>query len=147
MTVPFQARHLLMMRAKEEVLALLDGPNAAGALEMLSEEGNCETILTDDGKTVLAIMGAVPESGNTCEVFVFASEDQKRYPLTFARAVKFRLNLLRRQFRVVKALSRDTGALRKWLEWLGFRCSGQAVYRAEFNGSSMLVWEVAGYGC
>lgn len=147
MTVPFRVQHLLMMRTKAEVIALLDHPNAGGALEDLSAQSNCETILTDDGEIVLAIMGAVPESENACEVFVLASEDQKNYPLTFARAVKFRLNLLRRQFRIVKALSRDTAALRKWLGWLGFRCAGQAAYRAEFNGSVMLAWEVAGHGC
>lgn len=131
----FCREHLARMNVKADAKEIAALPGVPERLEGL----NAASILSADGKTVLAVMGAVPTLPGVCEVFVLASEDQMRYPITFAKCVRKELCTLKGKYRRIQAVAKDDDFHARWLGWLGFEREG-VMKKFGTHGEDMVMW-------
>lgn len=131
----FCREHLTQMNVKADAREVAAMPGVPERLEDLG----AASILSNDGKTVLAVMGAVPALPGVCEVFVLASEDQKRHPITFAKAVRKELYILKTKYRRIQAVAKDDAFHARWLGWLGFEREG-VLKKFGTHGEDMVMW-------
>lgn len=143
MIAPFETWHLGAGKFQPAASHLLAKPSVISHLLGLSEVKLCETILTDDFAKVLGVLAAVPMSKDTAEVLIFATEDQKRYPIVFAKCTRASLDTIREHFANIDAIGADLPQTARFLSWLGFVCEGP-VERPEFEGKRMLRWSMRG---
>jgi hypothetical protein len=131
----FRREHLQHMDIKADARDVAETPGVPDRLEELG----AKSILTADGKKVLAVMGVAPVLPGVCEVFVLASEDQARYPVTFAKAVRKELYTIRAKYRRIQAIAKDDSFHARWLGWLGFEREG-VLKKFGRNGEDMVMW-------
>lgn len=132
--VPFTPEHLARMDIKDDAKAIASHEGMVPALEKFGS-----TLLTDDGKDVLAIIGAVPTVPGVCEVFVVASNLQALHPHSFARPVKRLVLKLRKEYRRIQAVSLPDDFHARWLSWLGFVAEG-VLHKYGMKGEDMVMW-------
>ncbi len=123
------------MNVKADAREIADMAGVPERLEAL----NAASILSADGKTVLAVMGAVPALPGVCEVFVLASEDQQKHPITFAKCVRKELYTLKHKYRRIQAVAKDDDFHSRWLLWLGFEREG-VLKKFGIHGEDMVMW-------
>jgi len=132
----FSREHLTLMNVKAGDARTV--ANMAGVAERLEELG-AASILSADGTLVLGVMGAAPTIPGVCEVFVLASEDQQRHPITFAKCVRKELYTLKQKYRRIQAVAKDDDFHSRWLSWLGFEREG-VMKKFGMNGEDMVMW-------
>lgn len=137
--IPYIPRHLEVLHAAPDVRAVADRPDVGYILCQLADTGLVSTVVSADGKLILGIMGAVPTVPGVCEVFVIASVDQKKYPLTFTKAVRKELCTLRGKYRRIQAIAKDDEFHARWLSWLGFQREG-VLRKFGLSGEDMVMW-------
>jgi hypothetical protein len=125
------------MRMADGVREALAQTGMVDGLLNLAEQGMSRAIV--EGDVVLGIIGAVPTVAGVCEVFVVASEDQRRFPLAFTKAVRQELYQLQNKFRRIQAVSKNDEFHVRWLSWLGFKQEG-LMRKYGMNGEDMLMW-------
>ena len=140
MLAAFVPEHVARMRLTEEARSGMD-EESLDKLAALAKAGMCETVLTDDGATVLGVVAAVPTLTDTCEVLILSTEDQKWHPVVFVKSVRAALSIIRRHFGIITAIGEDTPFYARWFSFLGFACEGSIV-RPEFGGTRMMMWEM-----
>src|SRR3990167_3977511 len=139
MMIPFDSCHIGLMDLHEREIPVLADRANVEKLSALAAIGLCETVFTDDGRKVLGVVAAIPISQDTCEVLVVSSNEQKKYPVVFAKSVRAALSIIRQHFVNIQTVGEDTSFFARWLSWLGFACRGPVV-RPGFGGKRMLMW-------
>lgn len=139
--MPFNRTHMLGLNVKADSAATMDRPDMAPALEWLENTGNGATLFSEDRKTVLGVLGAVPTLPGICEVFVIPSKEQAAHPHAFARAVRAQLYTLKPKFRRIQAVAKIDSFHARWLSWLGFVCEG-TLRKYGTNGEDMNMWSL-----
>jgi len=84
MLIPFVVEHLERMTVKADAKAVAVAAGTRDALVKLAGLGMSRTLMSPDGE-VLGVFGAVPTVPGVCEVFILATEGQKRFPIIFAK--------------------------------------------------------------
>jgi len=130
---PFIPEHLSLMRMQESAKGVGCRPDAAKNLMSLG----AKTLFY--GGVPLAVIGYVPTIPGVCEVFVLATEDQKKNPLVFARAVKKELMKLKMEYRRIQAIATNDKFHARWLSWLGFKREGW-LKKYGLHGEDMVMW-------
>lgn len=133
--LPFTRKHLALMRVKADATEIAAYPNMGETLESIG----AKTIFSADGKTVLGVVGAHKLLPHVAEVFVLATEDQKDYPVTFAKCVRKELYTLKAKYRRIQATSICDSFHERWLTWLGFEREG-VMKSYGLNGEDMTIW-------
>ena len=137
--IPFSIEHIGQMDIKDDASGTMARPEMAPALEWLKASRNGKTLVSSDGKTILGILGVVPVLPGVCEVFVIASKDQLKFPMTFARAVKKEIGQLRLKYRRIQATAKDDAFHNRWLSWLKFEREG-VLKSFGLDGEDMVMW-------
>ena len=136
--IPFAKKHLASMNPKrgeaEEIACM------PGIADRLSNMG-AKTVLSASGDIVLGVMGATSILPGVCEVFVLATEDQKRHPLTFAKSVREELYTLKEKYRRIQAVALNDDFHTRWLSWLGFEKEG-TLRKFGLHGEDMAMWSL-----
>ena len=134
--IPFRAEHLAVMDIKDDAKSAAEHPAMIPALEKVGR-----TLMADDGKTVLGVIGAVPCLPGVCEVFVLATKTQSHFPVSFARVVRRELFTLRSQYRRIQSVSKCDEFHYRWLSWLGFSAEG-VLKSYGLEGEDMIMWSM-----
>ena len=136
--IPFAKKHLASMNPKrgeaEEIACM------PGIADRLANMG-AKTVLSASGDIVLGVMGATSILPGVCEVFVLATEDQKRHPLTFAKSVRKELYTLKEKYRRIQAVALNDDFHTRWLSWLGFEREG-TLRKFGLHGEDMAMWSL-----
>ena len=138
---PFTAEHLDRMNVKANARAVAGRPEMKTALARLASMNLGFTILSSDGGTVLGVMGAVPTLPGICEVFIVASEDQAKHPISFAKCVRKELYTLKEKYRRIQAVAVNDDFHTRWLSWLGFEAEG-LLRSYGLEGEDMVMWSM-----
>ena len=136
--VPFIPEHLDNLDAKVgDAAEAATFPDVADTLSRIG----AQTLLTDDRRIVLGILGVVPSVPGVCEVFIIASKDQARHPLAFARCVHREIGKLCSKYRRIEAKTADDEFHKRWITWLGFEREG-TLKRYGLHGENMVLWSL-----
>lgn len=143
MLISFEPWHLDVMRMPPDVKTTAYANLAS--LRQLAEAKLAGTIVVDgvEGVVVLGVVGALPRAPGICEVFILATEAQKKYPVEFVKTVCQVLGHAKRRFAKIDALGEDTPFYNRWFGKLGFIREGVTA-RAGCRG--MLMWSMSGEG-
>jgi len=134
--LPFVPEHLARIHVKHDAVDIAARPEVEANLSRVG----AKTLLNDDG-TVLGILGVFPSVPGVGEVFILASEEQKRFPVTFARHVRKELRHIASKFRRIQAITENDAFHARWITWLGFEREG-ILKRYGLGGQDMVMWSL-----
>jgi hypothetical protein len=134
--IPFVPAHLAKMKVKADAHEVADTPGVSETLVRLG----AKSLVAGDG-TVLGVIGVAPTLPGVCEVFILASEDQTRFPISFARCVHKEVSKLCSKYRRIQAVTANDSFHRRWITWLGFSEEG-ILRKYGLQGQDMVMWSL-----